>query len=137
MCLCVMSIAMAVPLGASAVRLLSAPLLLQDMGGYGGSPDGFSSGETPASEKARALELTKLAHDPSPTIDAISAKPSLSPDGLKSKDADAKAALDDVEITSSGETPDSEKARALELAKLDWDPFAPWKEMLGTITKQR
>lgn len=92
-----------------------------------GAPDeGVSSGETPDSEKARALELAKLAYDPSPVLEVI-AKDSPSEEKEVPVEARQKAASagdgDDGSVgISSGETPDSEKARALELAKLAWDP---------------
>ena len=87
----------------------------------GDDEQGVSSGETPDSEKVRALELTKLAHDPSPVLRDISG-------GGQSDEIDVA-----VEVhrnasggsrlgISSGETPDSEKARAQELAKLAYDP---------------
>ena len=59
------------------------------------------------------MELRKLGHDPSPVLTEIEGK----------KDGDRSAGEDkEGEGVSSGETPDSEKARAMELRKLGHDP---------------
>jgi len=86
--------------------------------------EGISSGETPDSEKARALELAKLAHDPSPRLAGIEEPQNgAQAEGAAPVTKDHKGSAEDSPAgVSSGETPDSEKARALELAKLKYDP---------------
>ena len=112
---------MARPTAAGPHRLRHARIVRD------GAPDeGVTSGETPDSEKARAIELAKLAYDPSPVLKVIS-EDSPSEEEEVPVEARQKAASagdgDDGSVgISSGETPDSEKARALELAKLAWDP---------------
>ena len=99
----------------------------------GDHEQGVSSGETPDSEKARALELAKLGHDPSPILGDIAG-------GGQSEEIDVavevhRNAADDGygddrrSGISSGETPDSEKARAQELAKLAYDPSPTLKSI--------
>ena len=87
--------------------------IIVDTQGRAGQNEGVSSGETPDSERARAMELRKLGHDPSPVLTEIEGK----------EDGDRSAGEDkEGEGVSSGETPDSEKARAMELRKLGHDP---------------
>ena len=85
---------------------------------------GVSSGETPDSERARALELAKLSYDPSPRIDGIGPQSRAQAEATAPGETEERksSAEDGPAGVSSGETPDSEKARALELAKLDYDP---------------
>ena len=75
-------------------------------------------------DRAHALELAKLSYDPSPRIDGIGPQSGVQAGATAPGETEERksSAEDGPAGVSSGETPDSEKARALELAKLDYDP---------------